>query len=330
MTKLRGGATAPQSPFPVLPLRTGVLFPGTMITLPVGRERSLALLGSVRVGDIIGVVAQKDPKEANPSFGGLHTTGTFARVANVARLASGEFRLALEGLARFRLDALVRTDPFWLGEGAFVAETEGDAVETKALVSSLRETLEELTIQNGAFSGRLAATDDEPGVFADQVAASIGLATEQEIEVISELNITNRLHAVARLLNEAKTVSEVKRKIESEVRSELGKGQRDAILREQMRAIRKELGDDEKGEGELAALKETPRQSRPQRRSARRGRPRTQTPRSHRPAAGRARRDSLVPRPARRPAVVGEVGSQSRYRRRFRPSSTPTIMASKT
>ncbi|HEX9296191.1 MAG TPA: LON peptidase substrate-binding domain-containing protein, partial [Polyangiaceae bacterium] len=80
MSELRGGASAPKSLFPLLPLRTGVLFPGTMITLPVGRKRSVALVESLHSGDVIGVVTQREPKIVDPTGDDLYDTGTFARV----------------------------------------------------------------------------------------------------------------------------------------------------------------------------------------------------------------------------------------------------------
>src|SRR5689334_7226 len=88
------------SSFPLLPLRNGVLFPGTVITLPIGRERSVALVKTLRKGDVIGVVTQKDPKIAEPGEADLHDIGTFARVSDIARVSGGEYRLVLEGLGR--------------------------------------------------------------------------------------------------------------------------------------------------------------------------------------------------------------------------------------
>ena len=251
---LRGGASAPTSPFPILPLRTGVLFPGTVITLPVGRERSVALLRTVHVGDVIGVVAQKDARHDNPTGEDLHAIGTFARIVRLERVNAGEYTLALEGLGRFSLTALVRSDPFWLAEGTAVEDVLGDAGEAELLAEALRTRIEEVA-GNGGSLGQLGSSEAEAGLFADQVAGALGLPTDKEMQVLSELGVAGRLRLVATLLNEAKTTSEVKRKIESEVRKELGKGQREAILREQLRAIHKELGDDDKKEGELEALK---------------------------------------------------------------------------
>jgi ATP-dependent Lon protease len=98
MTKLRGGAEAPLSPFPLLPLRTGILYPGTVITLPVGRERSIALLKSRSAGEIVGVATQRSAKVEDPTGADLHAIGTFARIMNIVRLSGGEHRGAL-GLA---------------------------------------------------------------------------------------------------------------------------------------------------------------------------------------------------------------------------------------
>ena len=110
MTTLRGGAPVPSSPFPVLPLRTGTLFPGTTTTFTVGRVRSIALLHALHVGDIIGVVAQRDSSQQEPGFRELHRIGTFARVAQIARQNERAYRIVVEGLSRFELDALTETE----------------------------------------------------------------------------------------------------------------------------------------------------------------------------------------------------------------------------
>ncbi|HKQ71288.1 MAG TPA: LON peptidase substrate-binding domain-containing protein, partial [Polyangiaceae bacterium] len=137
MSLLRGGASAPRSSFPLLPLRTGVLFPGTMITLPVGRKRSVALVESLTTGDVIGVVTQRDPKIVDPKRDDLYDTGTFVRVAEVGRVPSGEYRLTLEGLNRFTLTNAVTTGPFWLGDASVITEVGGDTEEARLLGDSL-------------------------------------------------------------------------------------------------------------------------------------------------------------------------------------------------
>src|SRR6185437_2224756 len=102
--------TPPTSPFPLLPLRNGVLFPGTVLTLPVGRERSVALVRGLSKGDVIGVATQVDPAVEVPALRDLRPIGTLTRVVDLARTPSGDYRIALEALGRFSLRAVTRTD----------------------------------------------------------------------------------------------------------------------------------------------------------------------------------------------------------------------------
>jgi len=255
MTKLRGGAEAPLSPFPLLPLRTGILYPGTVITLPVGRERSIALLKSRSAGEIVGVATQRSSKVEDPTGADLHAIGTFARIMNIARLSGGELRVTLQGLDRFVFRTLVQAEPYLLADGEPAVETGTDSDEARLLAQSLRERIEELGAAHATTFGELGAASSDPGLFADQIAAALGLGIERDLQVLAELDVPARLRLVAQLLAEAKTASDVKKKIDSDVRRELGKGQREAILREQLRAIQRELGD-EKGADDLAGLRE--------------------------------------------------------------------------
>jgi ATP-dependent Lon protease len=254
MAQLRGGATPPRSPFPLLPLRTGVLFPGTVITLPVGRKRSLALVESLHPGDVIAAVTQRDPKVVDPGRSELYDIGTFVRVVEVSRTGSGEYRLALEGLNRLALESVSEGGSFWLGEGTVLPDENADAEEAVLLADSLREHVQELVSKGGGALAQVALSAAEPGVFADQVASALGMSTERELSVLNETDVPARLRLVARLLAEAKAAAEVKQKIDADVRQEIGRGQREALLREQLKAIHRELGDG-KEEGDLGALK---------------------------------------------------------------------------
>jgi ATP-dependent Lon protease len=254
MAKLRGGAHAPESPFAVLPLRTGVIFPGTRVTLPVGRERSVALVQSLRPGDVIGVALQREAATIDPAEQDLHTEGTFARVHQVARVGSAEYRVVLEGLGRMRLSALTRTDPFWQAHGSVVEEEAGDEREARLLAKALREHLREMSASGDALA-EAAASEDEPGVVADQVASGLELGRERQLEALRTTDVVTRLRLVTEWLTEAKAAHDVKRKIDSDVRKGIGKAQKEALLREQMRAIQNELGDGN-DKGELDALKE--------------------------------------------------------------------------
>ncbi|EYF03060.1 endopeptidase La [Chondromyces apiculatus] len=244
MSQLRGGGVAPRSPFPLLPLRTGVLFPGTSITLPVGRSRSVALLADIKAGAILGVVAQRDPRVEDPQRDDLHDIGVFARVVDVARVANGGYRLTLEGLDRMVLTALVQHDPYWLAEGNVAPEFAGDAEEGRVVATALRDRARELGPQLGSNLADVAAAKIEPGSYADLIAAALGMSTDKEMQVLSELRVVPRVKLVAELLNEAVHLADLKRKADADVRKEIGKNQRDAILREQIRALQRQLGDE--------------------------------------------------------------------------------------
>src|SRR5262249_37616641 len=199
-------------PFPLLPLRAGVLFPGTVLTLPVGRERSIALARELRRGDVVGVATQKDPAVTDPGFADLHPIGTFVRVVDVTRMQSGDFRIALEGVGRMNVTALPRHDPFWLAEGEVLADKGGDTDDAKLFAQALHEQVRELAKGGGALS-QVGEVDDDPGGFADKVAASLGMPPDKERRVIEALDVTERLRLVAGFLMEAKPMSDLNRKI---------------------------------------------------------------------------------------------------------------------
>ena len=242
------------SPFPLLPLRNGVLFPGTVITLPIGRERSVALVRTLSKGDVIGVATQREPGLSDPTEADLYAVGSFARVVDLVRVPSGDYRVALEATQRFTMRQLVRRDPFWLAHGDVTLEPGGDTEEARLFAKALAAEVKDLSKGGGALS-QIGDADDDPGAFADRVAAALGLGTEKEIQVLEAFDVAARLRLVAGFVVEAKALSDVKRKIVEDVRREIGNGQREAILREQLRAIKKELGED-RTEGDLAGLRE--------------------------------------------------------------------------
>jgi ATP-dependent Lon protease len=244
-----------RSSFPLLPLRTGALFPGTTITLPIGRERSSALVQTLSAGSLIAVAIQRDPNQQDPRLEDLYPTGTFARVIEVSRQRDRTFRLVLEGIGRVAIEDLPRVDPFWVAEGRPLDEFASDEGQSRALAEALRQSIQELVAAAGGALAQLPS-NEEPGRLADVIASGLNLATEQEVEVLSLLDVTERLRLVARLVGQTKEVSDVRQKIDAEVRKGLGKGQREAVLREQLRAIQKELGEGSAAEGELDALRE--------------------------------------------------------------------------
>jgi ATP-dependent Lon protease len=254
MTHLRDGVPTPPSPVAALPLRTGVLFPGATLTFAVGRARSVALVRSLYPGDVVVALTQKDPRPADLDRDDIYAFGTYARVKTVTRKSNREYELSLEGLGRARFDGFVASEPFYRADVAHLPETDKEPVVSKELARALALEVAALVRDAG---GALAQLEDvegtDPGAFADHIASVLDLPTEQEIELLGEPDTASRLRLLVKRIGEGKTKAEVRAKIEGEVRKELGKNQREAVLREHMRAIKRELGDE--GDSDTDVLK---------------------------------------------------------------------------
>ncbi len=240
---------------PLLPLRSGMLFPGTSLALPVGRARSVALLDALGEGGTLAVVAQRDPSVSDPDQSDLYTLGTLCRVARIERTRDRGYRVVLEGLSRWHLTSLESREPFLMAQGESVEETDSDPVASQVLARSLREHAAEVAQRTGGTLTQVNALPTEPGRVADQVASLLGLTPDKELAVLGEANIHARLHRVAGYLAEARTLADLKNRIDQDVRKEVGKHQREAILREQMRAIKRELGESDGGDDATARLR---------------------------------------------------------------------------
>ena len=241
--------------FPLLPLRKGVLFPGSVTTLPAGRPKTMALFEQVPADSIIGVAVQRDSKTEDPNASDLHTVGTLARIRRVTHDSAGWVRVVLEGLDRFTVTRLTTSEPFWRADGERLEDTRANTDEARRLAHSLVEMVRDAGIGNDQLQNALSnkAAEEYPGRIADIVAAGLGLSPEKEVEVLNATDAVSRLELVTRLFKDARETSKVRSKINDDVRKSVGKSQREAILREQLRAIKKELGED--GDGDLAELR---------------------------------------------------------------------------
>ena len=239
-------ARLPASPFPLLPLRTGVLLPGAVATLPVGRDRSLALVRAVSPGQVIGIAVQRDPAVADPRLADLQPVGVFARVQQIASPGRRGRRIVVEVQDRFELRELARSEPFLLAVGDPVPEEAADPLRSASREELLREQVDALSEQVSEGEKRVLRQLREievPGRLADRVADALNLEHDDAVHVLLTLDVGERLALVSRLLQETRTRRELKHRIDSEVRRELHEGQREAMLRQQLKAIRKELGE---------------------------------------------------------------------------------------
>jgi ATP-dependent Lon protease len=222
----------------VLPLRTGALFPHTVVPFAVGRARSVALLRTLAVGDVIATFGQRSPETGDPVLADLFETGTVARVKAIERKTSEEYLLVLEGLGRVTLRSLETTGTHLTGVVDALEETETTRVEA---MDALRHAVENVEGRQGELLSRVEA--DTPGAYADRIAATVGLTTELATEILQLTDVEARLVRLLEIVEGLKTEAEVREKIDRNVRKEFGKTQREAVLREQMKAIKRELGD---------------------------------------------------------------------------------------
>ena len=235
---------------PVLPLRGGVILPGTVRTLPVGRRKSMALvraLGNPRERPEVIIAVQRDPQVNDPTFADMHPIATVAQVLDVRRGRNGVQMVALSGQRRVVLTTLTSTVPYWTAEVEPIMEPSGESVKARMMAEALAEGLSELVEGENPLAAALAAwrTDPSPSRLADRLASALDLTFSQRVHALLTLDVVDRLERITDLAGEILTTKEVRQKIDAAVRERLGQRQREAVLREQMAAIRKELGDDD-------------------------------------------------------------------------------------
>ena len=233
----------------ILPVRDTVLFPGAVLPLTVGRESSLALVGSL-VGEekLLGVVAQLDPRVEDPAAADLHKVGTLAKVHKTVKMPNGNVVIFLEGLQRIRIIELLGLRPFLRAsiesEPDFVGEQDA---ELEALVRNAQELFRDVVSRSPQLSDDLqnaALNIDDPGRLADFIAGTLpSLSTLLRQELIETSNVRKRLETLIRELSKEMEVLELRSKINEQVQEQVSQNQREYLLREQMKAIQKELGE---------------------------------------------------------------------------------------
>jgi ATP-dependent Lon protease len=246
---------------PLVALRETVIFPEMIVPLQVGREKSVAALNAaVESGGPIALVTQRqaereeidDPKE-------LFEVGTLAKIAQVVQLQDGTVRAIVQGQTRLRVIGFVQTSPYIIVKAEEIADVTPDGIEVQALMRTVQAQIEQY-VANGAPvppEAAIAARNiSEPGLLADMVAYSPDLSTEARMELLETTDVVERLKIVSTFLGRQIEILELKGKIQSEVKSEMDKTQREYILREQLKAIQRELGEDDPQQAEINELRE--------------------------------------------------------------------------
>jgi ATP-dependent Lon protease len=246
---------------PVLPIRNAVLFPAAVAPFDVGREKSVALVEDIENLEqpIIAIVAQRDPSTDDPGQGDLYPVGVAARVLKALKHSSGNFSLILQGLARIRIEQVLSSDPYLRARVSRLHEPPADDVESEALAMSLRDIAKQVIQLMPELPREAASLIDsiqERGQLADLVAANLEAPVEEKSELLETLDPKERIRKVLRLLTRQLEILKMRERINSQIKEEMGKNQREYVLRQQLKAIKEELGEEEGDQGDLDILEE--------------------------------------------------------------------------
>jgi ATP-dependent Lon protease len=251
------------SELPILPLRDTVLFPNSFMPLAVAREASVRLIDDAMSGaKLIGVFTQRDASIEEPTINDLYTVGTLSHVHKMFKLPDGSLRLIVQGLSRLTLDEITASRPYLRGRVSPAAESldESQRLEIDALLRNIKTSFQQVVSLSPLLSDdlqTLAANITEPGRLSDFIASSLTtITTTVKQEVLEKLDVRERMDALNRILIKELEVLELGSKIQSQVQSEVGRNQREYFLREQLKAIQKELGEGDDQTKDIEELQE--------------------------------------------------------------------------
>ncbi len=240
---------------PILPVRDVVIFPYMILPLFVGRDISIkAIEHAVGVNKMIMLVSQKDVNVEIPSTEDLYTVGTVGTLLRMLKLPDGRLKILVQGISKARITNYIQTDPFYIGEIEKVIDQKQAemTLEVEALMRNVKELVDKsLTLGKTFLPDIIVLIEniEDPGRLADLVASNLGLKADQAQALLEQTDPVERLKKISEILNREVELLLVQQKIQSDVKGEIDKTQREYFLREQLKAIQRELGEiDEKTE----------------------------------------------------------------------------------
>jgi ATP-dependent Lon protease len=246
---------------PILPVRDTVLFPHAVLPLTVGRESSIQLIESLGEERAIVVAAQLDARLDTPKPADLHNVGTLATVHKVVRMPNQSRFVFTEGVSRVRLVRFIQSEPFMVAEVETLEdETPATSAEFEALVRNVIGQFQQIVAESPTLSDELrtiAANIEEPSRLVDFVASSLPFLTTDDKQLLLEASsVVDRLELLNKLLVKEIEVQQLRAKIQTEVQDQVQQSQRDYYLREQLKAIQKELGEQDDGQRDVEDLRQ--------------------------------------------------------------------------
>lgn len=248
------------SELPVLPVRNVVVFPGTVVPLSVGREKKRRLIDAVLAGNkLLAVFTQRREDVEDPGINDIYRVGTAAHVLKLLRMPDGSSSLLVHGVLRVGLEEFVSTEPYWRAVIHRHEDAAVESLEVEALAHNAREAARQIielspNVPDEALE--ILESIKNPGPLADFLAANLSLGVVQKQELLETFDIADRLRKINATLHNQIEVLQLAKKLQTDVRKEIDKTQRRYYLQEQMKAIRRELGEEDAFSAQLNELRE--------------------------------------------------------------------------
>ncbi|HEX8648053.1 MAG TPA: endopeptidase La [Thermoleophilaceae bacterium] len=254
-----GGAPLPDG-LPILPLRDTVTFPHTLTPLAIGQERSIRLVNDVLSGErMLAMVASRDPENDEPGPDDLHDVGVAGTVARMIKVPDGTLRILVQGGPRVRVGPYVATQPYLVARIEEQPDVVEHTPEVEAMTRTVQHSFTEIIQQVPYLPEELqlaVANIDDPAELGWMIAGALRVKTDEKQDLLAEPNLAKRLRRLSELLARETELISIGSRIQSQVQSEMEKGQREYFLRQQLKAIQEELGETDEQAAEANELRE--------------------------------------------------------------------------
>jgi ATP-dependent Lon protease len=245
---------------PILPLRGTVVFPMTLVPLAAGQARSLRLIDDVVSGDrIVGLVLQHDQEQEGAGPGETHEIGVVANIHQMMRVPDGTVRLAIQGVRRMKVLEWVAEEPYLTARIEEIQEAEDDSVEVKALMRNTLELFQRLVSLVSSLPDELATAAfniDDPLHLVYLISSNLRMEPEEKQELLELDSVRSKMQRLNAFISKELDLLELGKKIQGDVQEEVGRTQREYYLREQLKAIQRELGETNEQEAEVNELRQ--------------------------------------------------------------------------
>ncbi|MDX1777920.1 MAG: LON peptidase substrate-binding domain-containing protein, partial [Thermodesulfobacteriota bacterium] len=244
----------------ILPLKGGVAYPNAVMPINIGQERSIKLIDDALVKDkTIGIVSVKNTEAEVPNQEDLYSIGCLVTIVKMMKLPDDHMSVLVQGQSRIRVGEYTQTEPYLRAKIEVIDEAIEKDVETEAQMVSIKNLFQravELSPHIPSEVGVMVMNMDDPRTLADLIASNFNISVAEKQDILEIIDIKKRLERVTEILNKELQVLELGSKIQGELKKEMDKNQREYYLREQLKAIQKELGEEDERTVEVNELKE--------------------------------------------------------------------------